>query len=503
MRKNSLVYIVKSYTMAGIALTAIALLMMTSYSIIDIASAWIITLLWTAVIISILVMTNQIMRTNRKLRNYEGQLAANKDRLTNEIKHRLWAEKTASENKIRLQFVDENFPVMLAYFNLDQRCRYHNQLFRKWFMLKENQIDGRLLQEFSDAAFYLNIQECIKKTLSGKIVHNERILKSSKGLTYSFTEQFIPHFDSKREIIGFYTLHIPRAQEKKLPPPNNQLVTNTPDSIKPTTQKNADENKIRARAPDNEDSQSGVSADRIIQAIEGGEFHLYCQKITPLQNDPDAPIHQEILIRMAEEENNLIPPGAFLPFVEKYKMMPLLDRWVVSYMIQWLSTYQSTSKSIFCINVAQDTLSDASFSEFMRNQLQKTRIPAQTLCFEIEELDAIANPANALSFAENIRSLGCLVSLCSFNHNQASLDILRKIKIDFLKIDGSLICNILQDPEDLAKVIAINRIAHIIKIQTIAELVETNEIIVKLREIGVDFAQGFGISRPHPLKELQ
>ena len=237
--------------------------------------------------------------------------------------------------------------------------------------------------------------------------------------------------------------------------------------------------------------------------LAGGEFSLYCQKIMPIKANAEPHEMHEILIRMTEEESNLMPPGAFLPFVEKYKMMSRLDCWVVSHIVQWLSAHKTTSKSVFSINVSRDTIKNTKFPAFVQEQLQKVKVSANAICFEIEESDALSNPDETLRFANQTRQLGCRISLCSFNHNRDSLDLLRKIKVDFIKIDGSLVWNILKDEEDLAKVIAINRIAQTIKVQTIAELVETDDIIVKLRELGIDFAQGFGVSRPKSLKVLE
>ena len=142
-------------------------------------------------------MLVQLTHATKEARNYYEQLTAGKERLTNEIKHRLWAEKTTAESKAKSQFIDENIPVMLAYFNAEQRCRYHNRLYRKWFGLKPDQIDGLLLKEFAGDEFSSSILKHINDILSGKTVHEERVLKSSKGFPYIFIEQYIPHLDSK------------------------------------------------------------------------------------------------------------------------------------------------------------------------------------------------------------------------------------------------------------------------------------------------------------------
>ena len=203
---------------------------------------------------------------------------------------------------------------------------------------------------------------------------------------------------------------------------------------------------------------------------------------------------------MNEEENNLMPPGSFLPLVDQYKMMPQLDRWIVNYIVQWLSAHPEV-KATFCLNVARDTLNDRAFPSFIQECLQKANVPASSFCFEVEVLDARTNIADTLIFTQEVRELGCLVSLCSFDPDSSQL--LDKIEFDYLKIDGSLVCNILRDEEDLEKIITINQLAHKTGIQTIAELVETDDILAKLQQVGVDYAQAFGIGKAQPFTDLE
>lgn len=495
MQKTSLFNIVKPYLAACIALILALTLIADRYFVSGIALHWL-AVLELSLISALLLIIIQIARTEKNIKSYSDQLSVSKERLANEIKHRLWAEKTTSESKVKSQFIDENIPVMLAYFNIDLRCRYHNRIFRRWFGLKPDQIDGQFLKEFSSEEFSSGIEDCVDDILAGKTVHNERILKSTKGFPYIFTEQYIPHLDNKGKAIGFYTLHTPRAQEKNRLSSKNKAA----NPVKPEPQKQNETSATNLRGV--QASKAGVTAACIVQAIEGGEFNLYCQKISPIKSTAISSSYYEILIRMNEEENNLMPPGSFLPFVDQFKMMPQLDRWVVNHIAQWLSV-RPRADSIFCLNVARDTLSDHTFPGFIQDQLQKLNVAASNLCFEVEASDAETNPADTLIFTQKIRELGCLVSLCSFSHSPGSLDLLDKMRMDYLKIDGSLICNILRDEDDLEKVTTLNQLAHKAKIKTIAELVETDDIIAKLHEIGVDYAQGFGIAKPHPLKELE
>lgn len=499
MHRTSLFNIVRPYLAACTALILTIALIMSTFFFNELALHWS-AILWIALIFALIAIFIQATRAEKNIKNYSEQLLVTKERLSNEIKHRLWAEKKASEREMKSLIIDENIPVMLAYFNADLRCRYHNRAFRRWLGLKPDQVDGRLLMEFSSEEFFSDIKNSVTDILAGKTIHNERTLKSLKGFPYIFTEQYIPHLDNKGKTIGFYTVHTPRTQEKS----RVSLKNKVENSVKPEPRKT---NNLPTR--DNAVPQSTqtlspeitTASARIVQAIEGGEFNLYYQQINSVKPTTTSPSHYEILIRMNEEENNLMPPGSFLPFVDQFKMMPQLDRWVVGHIAKWLSTHQTNS--IFCLNVAKDTLSDHAFPAFIQDQLQKMSIAASSLCFEIEISDAEANITDTVIFSQKIHELGCLLSLCSFNNDPSSLALLDKVKVNYLKIDGSLICNILRDEEDLAKVIAINKLAQKADIKTIAELVETDDIIVKLQEIGVDYAQGFGIAKAYPFKDLE
>lgn len=488
---------IKPFISAGIALLVATFLVIVNLFFDNIAAFWV-AILWVLLFTAILTMLAQFIHAEREIHNYSSQLTANKERLTNEIKHRLWAEKTAAETKVKSQIVDENFPVLLAYFNTDQRCRYHNRIFRRWFGLKPDQIDGLLLEEFADKEFSSSIKNNMENILSGKTIYEERILKSSKGFPYIFTEQYVPHLDSKGKTIGFYTLHNPCAQNKKrtaLP-----KIQQKKQTAKPATER---ENEDNTKETNNESSWAKITAGRIAQAIKDGEFKLYCQKIISINPNAHTPtVCYELLIRMAEEENNLMPPGSFLPLVDQFKLMPQLDRWVANHIVQWLSSHPIENKPVFCLNVAKDTLCDKTFIKFVQDKIEQARIPANLLCFEIEELDAKSKPVETIFFSDKIRELGFLVTLCSFGQSAASIDLLKKLKIDFLKIDGSIVCNMLYDDEDLTRIKGIHQIARKLNIKTIAEFVETDETIAKLREIGIDYVQGFEIAKPCALNNL-
>ena len=246
------------------------------------------------------------------------------------------------------------------------------------------------------------------------------------------------------------------------------------------------------------------AADRLTAALQNNEFCLYGQTIAPLAAE-GKPLC-EILIRLIEEEQNLMPPGAFLLLAEEHGLMPSLDRWVVRNVLEWLGSRRKTdpdhSMMICCINLSAATMADPYFAAYVREQLQIFDIAGASLCIEVGENDAAAHLAETARQSARLKELGCRIALSGFGRNTVSLDILKNFTVDFIKIDGTVILNILRDEVDLAKATAINRVAHAVGIKTIAEFVESDEILTKLRELGIDYAQGFGISRPRPLNGI-
>jgi EAL domain-containing protein (putative c-di-GMP-specific phosphodiesterase class I) len=240
-------------------------------------------------------------------------------------------------------------------------------------------------------------------------------------------------------------------------------------------------------------------------AIEKGDFSLYCQLITPLATGSGETGHYEILVRLIEEEEGMMPPGAFFPLAEKYGLMPHLDRWVVQHVAEWASHQSSPAgggkDSVYFINLSDATIGDPSFPEFLQLTLMEHGVPGGVLCFEIPNSELTSRPAVVAEFAQRIRQCGSLLAISGFGHDRISFDLIRGFRVEFLKIDGNIIFNILRDPVELAKITAINRVAKLIGVKTIAELVENEETIAKLREVGIDYAQGFGISKPRPLSE--
>jgi diguanylate cyclase (GGDEF)-like protein len=239
-------------------------------------------------------------------------------------------------------------------------------------------------------------------------------------------------------------------------------------------------------------------APRIKQAVEENHFLLYQQPMASLKNKQG--IHSEFLLRL-QGDDGLIPPGNFLPAAERYNLMPLIDRWVVRNVFEYLgrSGLGSQSLGTYFINLSGMTLSDRSFFDDIQSLQKEFAVKPSRICFEITETAAIDNLIDAVEFIGEIRQEGFKFALDDFGVGLSSFSYLKTIPVDYLKIDGSFVLNMLENPIDRGIVHSCNRIAHAAGLETIAEFVENDKIKQGLLKIGVDFAQGYGISRPMPL----
>ena len=243
---------------------------------------------------------------------------------------------------------------------------------------------------------------------------------------------------------------------------------------------------------------------RIQAALKEDSYLLYAQSIEPINSLTETP-HFEVLIRMVDSDNNIIPPGMFLPAAEKFQLMPKIDCWVISRTLEILSEFFNGLDQLdylISINLSGQSLSDPdALGDHIEAQIKIYEIAPSRLCFEITESSAIANLASANRFINRMRALGCQFSLDDFGTGLSSFAYLKNLNVNYLKIDGSFVHNILSDVVSESMVSAINQVGHAMGLSTVAEYVENDGIKNKLVELGVDFAQGYGVGLPIDLRE--
>ena len=236
---------------------------------------------------------------------------------------------------------------------------------------------------------------------------------------------------------------------------------------------------------------------RITTALEEDQFLIFAQRIQSLQDN--AGDHWEILVRMQVEDGGIIPPMAFIPAAERYHVMPAIDRWVLGHSFELIADYTKITgdgASIFNFNLSGQSLSDDTFWKFVIDLIERLAINPEKICFEITETAAIANLTHATRFIAVMTGMGCRFALDDFGSGLSSFAYLKNLNVSYLKIDGGFVRDMVDDPIDYAMVESINHVGHTLGIKTIAEFVESKKILHAVKNLGIDYAQGYEIGRP-------
>lgn len=245
---------------------------------------------------------------------------------------------------------------------------------------------------------------------------------------------------------------------------------------------------------------------RLSRAVEENRLVLFYQPIVPIGANRDPRGHYELLVRMRGENGALIMPAEFIPAAERYNVMPLIDRWVVRQALGTLAHYRTDGDQkhayTISINLSGTSLNDDHFLEFLIAELQAYDLSPGAVCFEITETAAISNLPNVVHFMREFRARGCQFSLDDFGSGLSSFMYLKNLPVDYLKIDGQFIQNVATDHVDRCMVEAITQIGHAMGIKTIAERVESAEVLACLADIGVEYAQGIYVAAPESVEAL-
>ena len=243
---------------------------------------------------------------------------------------------------------------------------------------------------------------------------------------------------------------------------------------------------------------------RLQKALDEDRFRLYHQIIKPLDASNSEPPWSELFIRLIDEEGKLVYPGSFIPAAERYGLIPTIDRWVLRTALHLLADGGNTviaDNSRFAINLSGLSLGAEGFLDFVVDELDKTRIPPDRVFFEITETSAIANLPTAMRFISVLKGMGCRFVLDDFGQGLSSFGYLKNLPLDFLKIDGGFVREMVADPIQAALVASIHEIGEVMGLGTIAESVEDEATLEALRQIGVDYVQGYLFQRPRPLSK--
>ncbi len=244
---------------------------------------------------------------------------------------------------------------------------------------------------------------------------------------------------------------------------------------------------------------------RLQTALETSDFRLLAHDILPCAGaGPGEPLRMELLLALPDASGRLIPPGEFLPAAQRYGLMGRIDRWVVEQALRWLRSQETRggpALDMVAVNLSGSSISDPDFRAFVEDEVRASRV-GPLLCFEITESEAVANLGDAAEFMGRMRALGCRFALDDFGAGLSSFPYLRRLGVDFVKIDGQFVRDMAHDPVAAALAESIHRIAKVLGLVTVAEFVESAPIYAAVQRIGVDYVQGFHFGRPRPLSQV-
>ena len=238
---------------------------------------------------------------------------------------------------------------------------------------------------------------------------------------------------------------------------------------------------------------------RLREALEKDEFALYHQPVLALSAAGGYPL-AEVLVRMHAEEHAMLPPGEFLPVLEHFRMMPLLDRWVVRNVLRHIAG--GSRIPCFTVNISAQSLEDPEFIKYVDVELAENGVGPEALAFEIDESDTLAREKDTVAFAAAYRALGGKILVDGFGRRSVSFRALKSIGVHFVKVDGSITRKILSSEVAATKLNAILRIGEQLRYAAVAECVEDQDVLVRLKALGVGLAQGFGIHQPQPIENF-
>ena len=238
---------------------------------------------------------------------------------------------------------------------------------------------------------------------------------------------------------------------------------------------------------------------RLRRALEKDELCLYCQPIRALFGEQTYPL-AELLVRLREEEAALMPPGEFFPIFEHHRMMPALDLWVVRHALERMA--RGSRINCFTVNISSQSLDDETFAPGVATLLAASKVPATALCFEIGESDTLQRLDQVVRFGKTMKALGCRLLIDGFGYKSVTFSALKALHFDYLKIDGSIVRKLLTSEVARTKYNAILRVCAAIGVEVIAEHVEEQDILARLKALGTGYVQGFGVYQPQPLEAI-
>lgn len=388
----------------------------------------------------------------------------------------------------------DTLPHLVIYVDSQEICRAHNIAVENILGLSAEQIDSRSLREVAGSASYECIRTWVMRALAGEQVFLRQVHRTADGKVLSFEARYAPHFGTDGGVLGFCAVLTPVWRNADSNAETNKSA--------PASGGEVDEAIDDTGASELEPAKRDQALLRVTSALQGNRFCLYQQPIVAIAPDRSTSKSFEVLLRLRDEDNRLIHPGAFLQQAEETGCMVELDRWVVDRLVNWYVRERAPGTdehTRFHVNLSMSSIRDGTFPADLRKVIEYHAFAPGMLSFEINESDLAAHRLEVMSCMQALRILGCRVGLDRFTGVSGAYSALMDLPIDFVKIDGSIVAGMRSDSRDRAKMRVIAKIAHSAGIAAIAERVEDEGTIEVLRTLGIGFVQGYGVSMPEPL----
>jgi PAS domain S-box-containing protein len=423
------------------------------------------------------------------------------------------ADHRASASWDRFKLLADCLPELVMYVDANEVCKAHNNAVQDTLGVPADEINERSVRDILGDASY----ECVKRHVAHVLVGEEtklrQVHRDRDGRLVSFDAWYVPHRGVDDTVLGFCALLSPEPAGDPAWPLSGIARGVLVESELNDRSVNADaQGHAEDTAYDNRGDQTHERAlSQFRAALQGDRFCLFQQPIVPIGAGAQAETAPraescEVLLRLRNEEGRLIHPGAFLNRAEEIGFMRELDRWVVDRVWRWLNDESRAHKQQpglrLHVNLSTDSVRDESFPRFVRSIVGMDRTRAGSLCFEIAEATLLEHRMMALSCAHALRMLGCRIALDRFKGASGSFSVMLDMPVDFVKIDSSLVTDLVKDSRSATKVKIISTLAHSMGASSIAERVEDADTREALVRIGVDFVQGFGIAIPEALENL-
>jgi EAL domain-containing protein (putative c-di-GMP-specific phosphodiesterase class I) len=431
-----------------------------------------------------------------KLQRRSAQLRRAYERLRHEQGRGHRASEAFRLNEARFRALADAVPTPIFYVDRGEHCRFHNRAATSARQALAGRIDGMALRELLGEEAYFALVPHLALSLAGKAARHEL---AWQGL---FTVHHEPFPAGAAQPAGVFLVFLPRA-----------AVREAARAGAPEAQRGASaEIELRIPADGGESLylravQSQLTGwddppAKLAAAMRENRFLLLQQRIVPLREGLPSPHCYEVLLRLQEEEDNLLPPGGFLALADSCGQMEEVDRWVVSSLVARVQEQKKNrgwQAPLYWVNLSRAAVASPEFARAVQLGLEAAGCDGKLLCFELAEPDILALPDQARRLVDALKRLGCRFAVDAFGSGKPAFAPLKALAVDFVKIDGAIVQNLLRNPAELARARALNAACQQMGVRTVAESVEDAATLSALRKMGVDYAQGFGLADPEPL----